>query len=344
MKSSLNLSITPLLFHMHNSPFETMDFSEGWNEHLKNKFKVMASFGDFIIHQKNLVPSRFPVALMVNELRLSGWNTAWWQCLSNQQVNSLIQNLDATPWDYFRITVLESSRKKTLRQLNNTGLKVIEAPASPIYLTDLSAGYEKYIRSRSAKRRRDIRRKLNRAAQLEPQLIEFSGGEKSKKNIHAFFKLFFEHHLNYWDQKSGRSYFRDPREQRFILDWAHRLQTKGQLKLNGMLLNHRLAYMSMDLQVDDTLYLLLCINTGIYREYFPGILYLYMMLEKAAQMGIRTVNMGPGEYAYKAQAATRIEPCHTLLIANPKSIKGLLYTAWLRQRLNSLHNVNRIKH
>ncbi len=301
--------------------YEMSSFHTHWWKYLAPKFRITAQLQDLLVWEKPLFKNTFSL----NEMRVSGWNNAWSQDFSEERVRRFFQFAQHARWDYFKLKWNHSRKThQAFGLLEEMGYRPVHLPAEPEYIMDLSRGFDGYFESISHNTRKSFRRKVKRAEALNPQLIEYQGQEQ----IEPYFETFFRYHIQYWDQKAGHSYFHDPHEQEFIVNWSKQLQTTGYLHLEHLEMNGENVSMSHSILSGDTLYWLLTINTNQYQEYFPGIVGLYMRAKHMAQVGIRKINMGAGGYFYKVQAANAQEECSTLLIPNPKSLVGNLYVEW----------------
>ncbi len=315
-------SIAPLAPQKNHHPYQLQSFYDCWWQYLAPKFNILDAQNNLAIHRRTVLKG-----VRLNELRYAGWNNAWFQDFDQQCYEQFMAMQDNKNWDYFALTWPESRRNiQLLKQLTATGLEIIETPTSTAYWIDLHNGFEAYLDKLSSTKRKDIRRKLKKAEPLHPEMRRFSGAE----GIQQFFSIFFKHHLHYWKQKAGHSYFSDARERAFIAAWAEALDQEGYLLLEGFYLNNTLTNLTMNILMDNTLYSLITINTGAYPELAPGLLSLYYRASRAQDYNILQINMGDGEHGYKPGIATRTDAYHSLLFANPKSLAGLAYINYIK--------------
>lgn len=304
-------------------PYESACFHECWFRYLSPRFAIEKSFKDFFMHKKTMLKG----CLRLNELRLSGWNNAWSQDLTRQRamiLNNLPKDFD---WDYFAMIWAENRQsEQAFDMLKSLRLPVVQLPLTPEYVIDLTGGWEGYLKIISRNGRKNIRQKFARASYLKPELFFYEG----PKGIENFFNYFFKLHINYWTNKQGESYLNNSCEQVFITAWARELQKTGHLVLDGVRLGDEVVNLGLSIIIGETRYMLLTINTGLYDDYFPGILGLHLRLQHSAASGIRTVNLGYGESAFKTGFSTGSVNRFLLLIPNPMSIKGKTYIAWLK--------------
>ncbi len=309
-------------------PFDEAAFYDTWWETLAPKFQPLAREGEMVLYPHRL----FKGLLTLREVRLAGWNVAWSQDLTPERLQQFQALIQKHPWDCLRLTWCE--RRRTLQAfeaLAALGFPVYQLPINPDYRVDLSGGWEAYFQRLSRASRKDIRRKLAQAEPLNPTLHHYDAPHK----ISAFFERFIPLHREYWTQKTGSSYFDDPREQRFIHAWAGRLSEQGALVLDRLMLEGEPANYSMNIVSGQTRYAFLTVNTGIHREAFPGIVGLQLRIQAAAQAGLRWFNQGPGEYPYKVQSSDVCDNRFELVVINPASWRGRLFERLKLSRLET---------
>lgn len=311
-------------------PVDSNGFMANWWRHLAPKFNIRQSHGDWVLLHQEKVKG----LITFKELRLTGWNYGWSQELTKKKLADFKTITQQTKWDYAALLCAESKDIQAVEQsFRDLGLPTLVQPHTAYAMVDLSQGFETYLKGLSANDRRNFRTKLKKAAKLNPQFIDLPSN--SPENVDDFFQRFFPPHIAYWDQKTGHSYLNDPRERDFILSWAKTLQQSGNLLLQALHYNGEEATLNMNIVVDNTLYWPLVINTGRYNDYFPGIVNLYLMFELAAQRGIQTINLAPGAYQYKKQAASYLDPIHKLMVFNPASLTGRAYHQYLKQKVQA---------
>lgn len=312
--------VTETLTTSGNFPYEMESFHQCWWAHLACQFDIPVKGQDLLIHRKKLAKG----LIQLREARVTGWNSAWDQVLSNDRLEELKRTSN---WDYFKITLSENNHSPVLvDQLRATRYKVLELPAPCQYSVDLGQGIDGYLKGLSHNSRKSLKKKTRRGQELQPKLEDVVRAE----DIDAFFEELFGHHIQYWDGKVGSSYFNKPAERQFIVNWAKALYQDGELVLDRLLMNQETVNLSMGIQTGQSFYWLLTVNTGLYLDYAPGIIGLYLRLEQCAKQGITLFHMGPGDYFYKIQSANRTTTCLDLIVINPDSLKGRLYYHWLR--------------
>ena len=302
-------------------PYESEAFHQCWWTNLAPKFDIPFKGKDLLIHRKTMAKG----LLRLHEARIAGWNNAWNQELTTERVSELEQLSQTSSWDYFKVVFSEEQRPEAaLSLLRRKGYPMLEVDAPVQYSVDMQDGFDGYLKGLSHNSRKSLKKKTRRGQELNPQLVPVHDAE----GIDGFFAELFLHHIAYWDEKAGGSYFNDAEERHFIVNWAKALHQSGQLVLERLLLNGETANLSMGIRVGEHFYWLLTINTGLHSEYVPGIISLYMRLEQLAAQGVTRFHMGAGDYFYKVQAANRKQTCRELLVANPKSLKGQLLLHW----------------
>lgn len=306
-------------------PYETSAFQQCWWEFLAPKFDIPVKNGDLLIFRKPVLKG----LIKMREARIAGWNNAWHQDLTESRIEEL-EELDRTSgWDYFRMTWNETRKNsQALELLTEKGYPSLQLPAPVQYAIDLSEGFEGYLQGLSHNSRKSLKKKTRRGQALNPELIACD----QEADIDAFFAELFRHHIAYWDEKAGRSYFNDIEERNFIVNWAKNLHRSGQLVLDRLMMGGETVNMSMGILSGKTFYWLLTINTGLHHEYVPGIIGLYMRLEQLAAQGVTSFKMGSGDYFYKVQSANQREICQELIVCNPRSLKGKAYFQWLKRQ------------
>jgi hypothetical protein len=313
-----------------NFPYESAMFHQCWWRSLSCRFDIPVKVGDLLITRKPLFDKLLLKKLFpLREARVAGWNNAWHQDLTESRVDGLEELAHTSRWDYFRMT-WSSAREdmQAFEKLREKGFLFIHKPAPTQYWIDLNAGFEAYLSSLSANGRKSLKKKARLSLPMSPQLVSCHTDEE----IDAFFEEFFPHHYAYWDAKSSGSYFHVPEERQFIIDWAKALNQAGELLLDRLILNGDCVNMSMAIRSGDAVYWLLTLNTGLHLEATPGMVGLYMRLEKLAAEGVKSFHMGSGDYFYKVQCANRQDACQEVIVCNPRSLKGRLYFEWIKRQ------------
>lgn len=304
-------------------PYETEPFHRCWWMYLAPRFEIPLKNRDLLIHHK----AKFKGLLKLKELRISGWNNAWAQDLTEARVHELIEMDRTAGWDIFRMTWMEArAHHQAFDQLKAAGYPLFHLPAPPQHVIDLTNGVDGWLQKLSHNGRKAIKKKVRRAETLCPRLETVTEAE----DIAPFFEELFTHHRRYWREKTGSSYLDNPEERAFILHWAQALHADGHVVLERLLMQDETVNLSMAIGMGDTFYWLLTINTGAHADAVPGLVGLYLRAQEAAQRGVTCFNMGAGDYFYKIQSANYQQLCHELVVCNPRSWKGRLYAARLK--------------
>ncbi|MBX2861651.1 MAG: GNAT family N-acetyltransferase [Vampirovibrio sp.] len=302
--------------------YESDSFHQCWWQHLAPKFLISHRQGDFCVHHKPFLKK----LTTLKEIRIAGWNNAYCQDFNLKRVSEFKPYADNVEWDYMMVQWGNHRRsKQAFNLLESQGYTLYQLPIPSEHVIDLTGGWEGYLSGKSKSRQKNIKRKFKAVENLNPELVRIEG----EQNIDAFFKKFFELHIEYWEEKAGYSYFKDPEEQEFMVAWAKELAEAGLLHLYEYRLGDEVASMDVDIISGNTLYSVLGINTGKYLDHYPSILCMYEILKIAPEWGITEVNMCYGDYPYKLKITTHTNDCYSLVIPNPKSVKGRLYTKWL---------------
>lgn len=306
-------------------PYETPAFQQCWWEFLAPKFDIPVKNGDLLIYRKPVLKS----LLKMREARIAGWNNAWHQDLTASRIEELEELAQTSGWDYFRMTWNETRANcQAFELLAEKGFPTLQLQAPTQYAIDLSDGFEGYLQGLSHNSRKSLKKKTRKGQVLNPEIIPY----QNEAEIDGFFEELFRHHIAYWDEKAGRSYFNDIEERNFIVNWAKNLHHSGQLALDRLVMGGETVNLSMGILSGRTFYWLLTVNTGLHHEYVPGIIGLYMRLEQLAAQGVTRFKMGSGDYFYKVQSANQLETCRELIVCNPRSLKGKAYFQWLSRQ------------
>lgn len=310
---------------LESYPYETDRFRQCWWEHLASKFDIPYKQQELLIYRKPVLKN----LIKLREVRVAGWNNAWAQDLTLNRLRELQAIDQTTAWDCLRITYMESRESlQALDFLPETGFPYIIQDAPPQHGIDLSGGVEGWLQSLSHNGRKALKKKFRKAQEFNPELVAV----RDASGIEPFFEELFAHHIAYWDEKVGGSYFNDPEERQFIVNWARELFENNQLVLDRLLMEDLTTNLSVGIIAGDTYYWLLTINTGAFSDAVPGMIGLYLRAQQAADAGLQCFNMGAGDYFYKVQSANMQERCRELVIFNPRSPKARLYHAWLSRR------------
>jgi CelD/BcsL family acetyltransferase involved in cellulose biosynthesis len=306
-------------------PYESPTFLEAWWSNLAGRFDIPFKNHDLLVHRKRLLKGLFTF----REARIAGWNSAWSQDFTPARLAELQSLGRSANWDYCRLNWNESREALQARDaLAQSGLPSLEMPGQTQYLIDLSKGFEAYLMSLSANGRKGLKKKMRKAEALQPQRIVLS----EEADIVPFFQELFPLHQAHWDEKAGGSYYNIPAERDFIMNWSLALHRRGQLVLDKIMLGGETVNLGMGIRIGDEFYWLLTINTGKQLDAGPGLIGLYLRAEALAQEGVTCFKMGAGDYFYKVQSANAQETTRELIIANPASLRGRLYLAWLKRQ------------
>jgi hypothetical protein len=323
------MPLAPEVAPPESYPYETADFHRCWWTYLAPRFDIPVKNRDLLIYRKSILKG----LLTLREMRIAGWNSAWVQDLTPARIAEMEELGKSTDWDYLRVTLSENRTDHQAAEiLAAKGYPVFQTPAKPQYVIDLNQGFDGYLQSLSHNGRKGLKKKVRRGQSLNPQLVPCT----DKSDIEPFFAELLLHHITYWDAKIGDSYFNVPEERRFIIQWAKALHQSGHLVLDRLVMNGDTVNLSMGIRFGDTFYWLLTINTGLHSEYAPGLIGLYLRVEQLAAQGVTRFNMGTGDYFYKVQSANSRELCQELFVANPHSMRGRIYLAWMKRRQKTL--------
>jgi hypothetical protein len=281
--------------------------------------------GDLLVYRKKMAKGLFHF----DEAHIAGWKIAWSQDLTKERVQGLEHLQESFGWDYFRMIWTEDrDSKQRIDLLKAAGYRVLQLDFQPQYVIDLSNGFEAYLKSLSHNGRKALKKKVRVAKPLNPQLVPVT----EATDIAPFYEELFSYHIPYWTKKTGFSYFSVPAERQFTIEWAKALHEQGQLRLVRLMLGGETANLSMGIHSGETFYWVLTINTGAYHDYSPGMISLALRTEALAEEGIKTFNMGTGDFFYKIQSASRLNACREIIALNPRSFKAKLYYHWLRHK------------
>lgn len=325
------MALTPML----QFPYEDKAFQESWHKHLAPKFPLDCLDKNFaLLKRKKMlgVP-------LLKQLRIPGWNSSWAQDLTECHAQILSHKIHQKSWSVLTFKWAQSRKKlQAIPTLRKKGFVIFNSKVDDYYVVDTSRGWDTYLKQHSKSRQKDIKRQLKKAEKNNYEFVYFDGED----GIQQFFSQFFPAHIRYWKEKNGSSFFSDPREQRFFIEWCRTLEQQGKLRLMGLKLNQSLCFLSMDVLSDEDTYLaLLSITVGKQEKLAPGIIATYLQVKMACDNNIKVFNMGPGYHLYKSQIATHTEPCYETTVINTVSIRGRLYQgyymlkSWLMRRRKS---------
>lgn len=259
-----------LLMPQATYPYETPEFYDCWRRCLAPKFDIRHWQQDWTVSVKKSLKG----LLAMKEARIAGWNSAWSQDLTEVRARALQQL--SHDWDYGRILWGESRRdRQHFDLLEKAGYRVHHTEHSPLYVADLSQGYENYLKTLSHNGRTNLKKKVRKAQSLNPHLAPV----ESEADIAPFYEEFFGFHIPYWQEKTGFSYFADPHEREFIVEWSKILFRNKQIKLDRLILGDDVANLCVRLLFGSDAYYLLTINTHAHKDFVPGIVGFAMRIE-----------------------------------------------------------------
>lgn len=314
-------------------PYETASFHGCWWRYLSCKFDIPYKQNDLLIYRKKFIKG----LLVLNEARIAGWEVAWAQDLTEERVQGLFDLQRDYGWDYFRITWNKNRQdKQQFQLLKQAGYPMLQLDFMPQYMVDLRQGMDGYLASLGRDRRQDLKRRMRRAQALDPQLVQVF----EESDIEPFFEELFSHHIAYWTQKIGNSFFNEQKERDFTVAWAKELHRSGHLQLTRFVLNGKTVNLRMGMVFGKTAYGGLTVNTGDYLEYSPGVLSLHARLELLAAQGIESCNLGTGQNTYKAEHTNHVDPAWEMVVLNPRSFKAKVYRQWLLKKHPNLQVIS----
>lgn len=311
------------------TPFEESAFYQSWEATLAPKFPIRGRLGPWCVTPKKLAKG----LVHLKELRVPGWNGAWSDGVSPEHLDTLVSSAQTGGWDVARMTQWASPQlDRTLATLRHGGFQVAVLPEQSDYRMDLSGGWEGYLAQRGGHARRKILKRFREVAPLSPELRILD----PQNDLDAFLDRLIPAHIAYWKDKPGGAYMEDPREQAFLRTWMHRLAKLNQIELDELVLEGQVANYSICLRHGGLKYALMTASTGVGEAHFPGVLGLYLRIERAAREGQPWFLVGPGTHPYKVQAATHAVPRQSLVVAHPKSLVGRGFVKLLQSQYTAL--------
>lgn len=308
-------------------------FQELWWRHVGLHMPTLWRQDEWVIIKKPVLSRLFTF----KQLRILGWTTDWSRILAPEYVQKLVElsQQHDFPWDYFKVVWSEEkNRHEDFLPLRNAGMQVIHIPVYKEYSVNLEAGWEGYLKTRSSNGRKDIQRRLRKAQHLNPTLITY----RTDSERLDFVRTFCEQHRHYWIGKTGYSVFENPAEEAFLTAWLDHLSATGALRLHGVLLGDQIANLIISASIGGQWYSFMSINTGICTEYAPGILGLYLELQRAADEGAKWFHLGPGDHDYKQRGSTHAFQCYQTLVAHPRSLRGQALL-WVKDALHRTYRI-----
>jgi hypothetical protein len=315
------LPLCPGVMETPSHPFEDSLFFEAWWATLACKFPIIEHHGQWVKLRKPILKGLY----QLKALRLAGWNNYYYQHFTEERFEEFLSTSRKNNWDYMELAWnREYTDPSVFEILKYYGYSPFHVLTMPCPVVDIQFGWDAYWQGKSKNYRRDLTKKLNDVSHLSPNLVFFEG----MTGIEEFFDRFFPLHWQYWQQKIGMSYFEDPREQAFIKQWATLLSDAGRLQLTGLEMGGQLVNLCMNVICDNSLYCILTMNTGLYPALHPGLINMHLTIEEACRLGLKKVDIGPGDSHYKKKLSTHLESCLVMLCPNPKSMAGRLYCGW----------------
>lgn len=322
----ITLGTKRLIETLRHNPFDEDDYKACWLDHMASHYSAIGQYGNFTCHQK----VRANGWLRFKELKLCGAYTAWFQDFTEAHLEEFLSLSKTVNWDSFWITWADSRKSiQAIEPLRQLGFPITTWQGSPMHIVDLSDGFDGYLARMNARDRYNIRQKLRDAHRCE--LITYDQFD----DIEPFFERAFELHIPYWRQKKGYSFFEVPEKRAFAVAWAKAMYPTGRLRLHGLKVDGELANLSSSFLIDDTMYWSLTINTGARQEVFPGLISLYLRMQKAVDEGATTFNMQYCELPFKRHVRTHVDERYVTVVTNPKSLKGGILHAYFQHKYKS---------
>ncbi len=303
-----------------NSPFHTEIYTRLWRQYVAPHMDVTDQNEDFAVcrhrRMKGLLTSR--------QIVFIGEKNDWAQEVSPAFLNKLTEIMDQGRWDYFKLISRSEPDRLLMRLAREKRLPCYSWHSADEYRVDFTGkDWDGYLQSLKSRVRCELRRKLNKAAPLNPQLRLLNDDPELDHHI----SLFMEKHVSYWAGRGIASLYTEPCQKAMFRAWVHELTRTGDIRFYGMFMEGTLCCIRIGLRLDASEYLsLLTINTNeAYAGYSPGILATCMELEQACHEGVKLFNMGPGKSQVKGYFANSTVPYHTTVLAHPASPAGRLF-------------------
>ena len=324
MTFSESNSINPRLFN----PFQREPFLSCWQEHLASKFDIVHQQGDWLVNQKPIIGNALGQIFKLREVRIAGWNAAWYQHFDAKQQDDLKALLTSQPWGLVRWDWTESFQSKTELQAIRTfaakhRYKYLEYRTAPSYLIDLSQGYEHYFKEKSRSNRKSVKKRFDAAQKASLKLKLTTDVDYNDLILEEFIAA----HLRRWKTGDSESYLHEKQEQIFLKQLTKALSDSGYLRLDRLWINSTVSNYSITITNGVEEYFLMTVNTQDYQEFSPGVLAKYLRVENAAERGVKVIDMGSVANPAKVQASNRQEACNISLLVNPNSLFGNI-SAW----------------
>ncbi len=310
-----------------DSCYHTPLYLDCWWTHLAQRFTITQKSNNWVVHREKRIKDLIPF----NVLRLPGWNGIPYQAFDKKAYQHFLEAEKEMSWHFVQLNWAESYKHEQCFDLLDNKI-VLHQPAGYEYWIDLEGGLENYLKGLSKNSRRDYKKKMKALDNLSVRLESLPTDENS---IEGFFEQFIPLHQQYWLEKNGFSYLSDKDEQRFAVEWAKILSQDSEVLLTALYIDDTLSCLNMGYVQGQTFNLILTIQTGENKQYFPGLINLFKTLEFAIEKGYRYCNQSTGDYTYKQQFSTYKEPLWTTTIINPKSLRGRLYGEWLKRKLSN---------
>jgi hypothetical protein len=306
--------------------FSDTDFQNSWSTHLAARYADSYCQPPMVVYRRGLVNPAFGCRIATT----TGWHFASWSQDMTPAFWQAFSNFGATNtrWDFLRM-VWSSSRLSVQDFTPLAGKSSVTLPYDVDYWIDLKFGWDGYLAGMSKQYAKGVKRRFKR---VEHQQVEFLS-DCNPKSVQPFMGEFKRYHCDRWKERGQVSFLEDEQERLFLTDWFTQLAERGQLSLNHLLINDQVVNMSVSVTQGKRLWSLLTTNSGLYQEYAPGMLGLYLELQAAAEQGIESVCLGPGSADdYKANVSSFSVPRYITKMANPASITGIGYLRYLKHR------------
>jgi hypothetical protein len=256
--------------------------------------------------------------LTLQQVRKHGWEYDWSQCFTPQDILTLAQLKQ--PWHYFKAICPPGLSAALHAQLSDSGLAVYMAPFQTESVVTLTDGWHAYWQSRPHNHKRDIQRHINKLTKTGYSVEVIHHADQ----LTAMLSLFFDWHQSYWQFKGSQSKYSNAQHRQQLTQALQHSLATDQLWGMVLMINQQPASISFGIQQAGQVYSLLSAYDADFSAYSPGNSLLYLELQHAAEHGIHTFLLGPGDNFQKSRWQTDSYPTHVMLSPNPKSIIGRL--------------------
>lgn len=195
-------------------------------------------------------------------------------------------------------------------------------------LIDLSEGWESYYEAFPANWRRNIRRCERKVADMPHRYLE-----ANHQNYDHLVKELFRLHLAHWDSPEARASFRavnSPERWQALYDSLEALGRHelsfGRSCLYALEIDGRVAAVDFVWPWGHSAFLLLRAYDQAFSPLSVGHLLGFWEFQRLYERGVRTIDLGPGQYRYKDRLRNRTaETVHLQVLPG---LKGTLYGCW----------------